>query len=109
MPSCQQQDTENLARFVRAKSAFRKFAHAARAVHEKENIMQKSGLHEAPPRRKLKDYYVIFLDFQLWLIHRLVHDIPRKWPTLFPEFSDLHYAILFFRVLLTFLNTRAFS
>ena len=46
LPSSQQQDTENLARFAHAKSAFRKFAQAARAVHEKENIMQKSGLHD---------------------------------------------------------------
>jgi len=100
---------ENLGRFVHANSAFRKFAHAARAVHEKGKIMQKSGLHEVSPRQKFKDCYVIFLDFQLWLIPRLVHDIPRKWPTLFPAFSHLLYAILFFRVLLTFSNTRAFS
>ena len=34
---------ENLARFARAKSAFGKFQYTARAVHEKENIIQKSG------------------------------------------------------------------
>ena len=38
--SCQQ-DTQNLARFSSAKSAFRKFVYPARAVHEKEKIMQK--------------------------------------------------------------------
>ena len=35
-----QQDTTNLARFARAKSAFRKFAYSAHTVHEKEKIMQ---------------------------------------------------------------------
>ena len=39
-----------------AKSAFRKFAYSARAVHEKEKIMQKSGLLEALPRRQFKEY-----------------------------------------------------
>ena len=53
-PSCQQ-DTENLSRFARAKSAFLKFAYSARAVHEREKITQKSGLHESPPRRQFKD------------------------------------------------------
>jgi len=52
---------ENLARFARAKSAFRKFTYSARAVLEKKKIMQRSGLQEAPPRRQFKDYYVIFL------------------------------------------------
>ena len=36
---------ENLSRFARAKSAFRKFANFAHAIHEKQKIMQKSGLH----------------------------------------------------------------
>ena len=58
-PSCQQ-DTENLSRFARAKSAFLKFAYSARAVHEREKITQKSGLHESPPRRQFKDCYGIF-------------------------------------------------
>ena len=45
-PSCQQ-DTENLARFARAQSAFRKFTYSTRVVvYEKETIMQKSGLHD---------------------------------------------------------------
>ena len=44
-PSCQQ-DTENLSRFARAQSAFRKFTYSTRAVHEKETIMQQSGLHD---------------------------------------------------------------
>ena len=35
-----QQDTTNLARFARAKSAFRKFEYSARTVHEKEKTMQ---------------------------------------------------------------------
>ena len=53
-PSCQQdkQDTENLSRFARAKLAFLKFAYSARAVHEREKITQKSGLHESPPSRQ---------------------------------------------------------
>ena len=58
-PSCQQ-DTENLSRFARAKSAFLKFAYSARAVHEREKTTQKSGLHESPPRRQFKDCYGIF-------------------------------------------------
>ena len=57
-PSCQQ-DTENLFRFARAKSAFLKFAYSARAVHEREKITQKSGLHESPPSRQFKDCYGI--------------------------------------------------
>ena len=43
---CQQQDTENLARFARAKATFRKFGYSVRAVLEKGEVMQKSGLHE---------------------------------------------------------------
>ena len=35
-----QQDTKNLARFARAKSAFRKFAYSAPPVQEKEKTMQ---------------------------------------------------------------------
>ena len=42
-PSCQK-DTDNLSRFARAKSAFRKFAYS----------WQNSGLHEAPPYRRKK-------------------------------------------------------
>ena len=42
-PSCQK-DTDNLSRFARAKSAFRKFAYP----------WQNSGLHEAPPYRRKK-------------------------------------------------------
>ena len=42
-PSCQK-DTDNLSRFARAKSAFRKFAYS----------WQNSGLHEAPPYRGKK-------------------------------------------------------
>ena len=39
-------DTKTLALLRRAKSAFRKFAFSARAVHQKEKIMRNSGLHE---------------------------------------------------------------
>ena len=42
-PSCQK-DTDNLSRFARAKSAFRKFAYS----------WQNSGLHKAPPYRRKK-------------------------------------------------------
>ena len=38
-PSCQH-DTKNLAQFAQAKPAFGKFAFFARAVHEKEKVMQ---------------------------------------------------------------------
>ena len=61
--------------------------------------MQKSGLYETPPRRQFKDY---FCYFPIWLIYQLVHDIPSKCQPLSQRFSLLHYAILFFRVLLTF-------
>ena len=57
--SCQQ-DTENLSRVARAKSAFLKFVYSARAVHEREKITQKSGLHESRPRRQFKDCFGIF-------------------------------------------------
>ena len=40
----------NRIRKIYLESAFRKFAYPARAAHEKEKIMQKSGLREAPPR-----------------------------------------------------------
>ena len=43
-PSCQQ-DTENLSRFARVKSAFFKFAYSARAVHEREKIKRKSQVY----------------------------------------------------------------
>ena len=52
-PSCQP------CSIALAKSAFRKLAHAARAVHEKEKIMQKSGLLEALPRRQFKEYRLV--------------------------------------------------
>ena len=58
-PSCQR-DTENLSRFARVKSAFLKFAYSTRAVHEREKITQKSGLHESPPKRQFRDCYGIF-------------------------------------------------
>ena len=51
--SCQQ-DTENLFWFAHEKSAFYKFAYSAYAVHEKEKITQKSGLHETYPDGSVK-------------------------------------------------------
>ena len=38
-------------------SALRKFSSSTRAVHEKEKVIQKSGLHKSPPRQQFKDYY----------------------------------------------------
>ena len=43
----------NRIRKIYLESALRKFAYSARAVHEKEKIMQKSGLRGAPPRMSL--------------------------------------------------------
>ena len=48
---------------------FLNFAYSTRAVHEREKIMQKSGLHNHHPDGSLK----IVWYFPLWLIYRLVH------------------------------------
>ena len=48
---------------------FLDFAYSTRAVHEREKIMQKSGLHNHLPDGSLK----IVWYFPLWLIYGLVH------------------------------------
>ena len=60
----------------RFKSAFRKFAKSARAVHEKEKITQSQVCmkHHADGSLKI----IMFFFFPLWLIYRLVPDIPSE-------------------------------
>ena len=66
---------ENLARFARAKSAFRNFANSASAVHEKEKIMQRQVYMKRHPDVSLK---IVMFFFPLWLIYQLVHEIPSE-------------------------------
>ena len=75
-PSCQQ-DTENLFWFARAKSAFCKFEYSAYAVHEKEKITQKSGLHETHPGGS-HIVKIVMVFSALVNLSALAHDIPSK-------------------------------